>query len=126
MTTTFEQTILAAHIYRFFAAPEHSAERARTVRDVLALLSVERRKWTGRLVRVWFSNNRRRLWDVRAVPPQLPYPQPMPPQFQFGYVPIVPIMTQQKDDQTPPANSECRSQPDVQYFPLLPFRPPGS
>jgi hypothetical protein len=133
-TTNFEQAVLAAHIHRFFAAPERSAERARTVRAVLPLLNFEHRRWTSRLVRVWFNNNRRRLGDVRGAPWQLPYPQPVP-QFDFGYLPVLPVMMSpqpaqqralQNADQTPQVNPEFRRPPDVEYFPLPPFRPPGS
>jgi hypothetical protein len=90
-TTEYEQSVLAANIRRFFEAPERSTARSDVVREVRNLLNQEHRQWTSRLIRLWFSNNRRHyLPDPTPIPPP-PQAQifiPQPP--QYGYVPVNP------------------------------------
>jgi hypothetical protein len=89
-TTEYEQSVLAAHIQRFFDAPERSIDRADLVRAVLAALNFDNREWTPRLIRLWFNNNRKH-YLARATRTSAalltPLPQAAPP-FHSLYVPL--------------------------------------
>jgi hypothetical protein len=81
-TTEYEQSVLIAHIQRFFDAPDRSIDRAEIVQKVLAALNVDNRQWTARLIRLWFNNNRRHYLRG-GTPRPIAYSQPMPP-FHYG------------------------------------------
>jgi hypothetical protein len=134
-TTPFEQSILLAHIERFFRLPARSESRSQIVLRVRGLLSVDGRQWTGRDVRLWFNNNRRHCLNGS---PQLAKWRPPPPPRPFGAaiqqqspVRCAPL----KFEVSPPAqdgqpNLAClvtdeRPRPaPIQYFPLPAFDPP--
>jgi hypothetical protein len=90
-TTFFEQTVLSAYIHRFFEADERSRERARVVREVILALDGTDRRWTGRAVRLWFTNNRSRFGDTHArstAPPLYPLPPPVLVPWTYFAIPM--------------------------------------
>jgi hypothetical protein len=153
-TTTHEQSILAAHIRRFFDAPDRSPARAEIVRQLAEMLNVAGRHWTPRSIRLWFNNNRNHYLEERHVPaprplplapppprviqPIPPYPFPMPPFYPYGYVPISvqpmpppamwpppqPIRIIPQDTANPPQDQSQQGPTAVQYFPLPMFNLP--
>jgi hypothetical protein len=94
-TTSFEHSLLANHIQRYFETPDRSEQRAQIVREVLELLSGGGREWTHRSIRLWFNNNRRHYFpsaprSVYIAAPQPGCPSMMPPSFP-GPVMTLPI-----------------------------------
>jgi hypothetical protein len=95
-TTDYEQSVLIAHIQKFFAAPDRSVARADIVREVRSLLNVQNREWTSRTIRLWFNNNRKHYLEGRQNAPRQilpPIPTPdakeFPPQaLRCGYPPL--------------------------------------
>ncbi|OHT17674.1 hypothetical protein TRFO_00975 [Tritrichomonas foetus] len=58
-TSPCEQGILLAYIKKYFSFPERSRGRTDVVYEVLNLLVQKEDRWSARLVRLWFNNNRR-------------------------------------------------------------------
>jgi hypothetical protein len=95
-TSEHEQSVLVAHIRRFFAAPDRSTARSDIVREVQALLNVHNREWTSRTIRLWFNNNRKHYIEGTQTPPRLvlpPIPEPdasaySPQSLQYGFPPL--------------------------------------
>jgi hypothetical protein len=99
-TTSHEQFILSSYIHRFFHAPDRSEERADIVRLALTALDSTNRKWTARLVRLWFNNNRKQyirpatenaLVGVPVAPLGWPRAQPMSVPYACVPMPRIPV-----------------------------------